>query len=196
MLVANRHIWEQLGLNSREALLMSSMVHITRRMQLDAYGKKPRLATLKDASPYISASFLGLQVERFYLYCLNQRGNLKERVFLHEGISNGTLVSLSKIMSEIVRIQPYAVIISHNHPGGTLRPSQDDINCTLEIMRMLSILGIPMLDHVIACQETPVSVRQLGFIPEAKWMQQSPDHRLLAHWLDNCEDFTENEYLF
>lgn len=183
MFSASRDVWHKLGLRPNDALFFSFMTEITRYVQRDSFGKHPNISRLSKAAPYLIANSFGLQVECFYVFFLNQRGNLKERILMQRGISDGALFSLRHLLAETVRVAPAALIITHNHPGGTMRPSQDDISCTLDAMRALTVLGIPLLDHVIIVGNEAVSLRDNGFVPEAHWMRQAPDNRFLKNWL-------------
>ena len=82
-----------------------------------------------------------------------------------------------------MRVHPAAIVISHNHPGNTLRPSQEDIDCTHELLHALDAVGIPLLDHIIIAGRSAVSMRENGFVPTALWMKQKPQSALLRDWL-------------
>ena len=177
------HMLEQAGLHPHDALLLSKLPELNRHMALARFGEHPRLNRLALASDYLVANFHGLKVERFYMLCLDVRGRLMERVFLQEGTLDGALFSLKHVLSELMRVHPAAVVISHNHPGNTLRPSQEDVDCTQELLRALTVVGIPLLDHVIIAGRTAVSMRENGFVPTALWMKQKPQSALLRDWL-------------
>lgn len=181
---ANRQLWERIGLRKNDALLFSLMKDIVRYSRINAYGEHPPLGSLKIASPYLAAHFTDLSVEHFYMFCLNQHGRLKERILLDEGIADTALFDLRKLLLETVRLRPLGgIIIAHNHPAGTLRPSQEDIDCTLEAINALALLEAPLLDHVIVAHGKVVSLRQNGFVPEEQWLNQNPRHRILRGWL-------------
>ena len=177
------HMLEQAGLHPHDALLLSKLPELNRHIALERFGAHPRLHRLPLASDYLAANFHGLKVERFYLLCLDVRGRLMECVFLQEGTLDGALFNLKHVLSELMRVGPAAVVISHNHPGGTLRPSQEDIDCTLSLLRALGVVGIPLLDHVIIAGSSAVSMRENGYVPTALWLDQAPEHRLLREWL-------------
>lgn len=181
---ADGHALERLGLRPTDALLLSHMTELARHMQCADFEKRPQIGQLGLASAYLAANFYGLRVERFYMFCVDAKGRLKARVLLQEGTNDGALFSLKAMLAEVVRVNPSAVIFSHNHPGGTLRPSPDDIACTRDAIRALTALGIPLLDHVIIAGRQAVSLRDNGFIPAGKWLSQCPEHRLLRQWLD------------
>ena len=187
MFRADAHVLERLGVSSGDALLLSRLPELSRMTQRVSFEKWPVLARLREASEYLTTVFRGLQVERFYLFCLDERGKLRAQVLMQEGTSDGTLFDLRGMLSEAMRTRANAVIISHNHPGLTLQPSRDDIDRTREAIRALTAVGIPLLDHVIVADERAVSLRQNGFIPAVQWLGQRPDHPLLRGWLDGAE---------
>lgn len=188
MFAADRYIWEQLGLRSNDALLMSRICEISRFADQSYYSRHPRLNSLQRAINYLVANYRSLPVERFYMLCLDKRGCLKEKVFLYEGTADCTLLNLHKMLREAVRVSPAAVILSHNHPGGTMHASEDDISSTKEAMHALSTIGIPVLDHLIIAGDRGISMRLNGYIPEKEWLSQQPDNRMLAAWIDLIED--------
>lgn len=188
LFAADRHIWQQLGLKPSDALLMSRISDISRYADQARYSRHPRLNTPQLALNYLVSNYHGLQVERFYMLCLDRRGCLKEKVFLYEGTADCTLLNLHKLLREAVRISPAAVILSHNHPGGTLGASPEDVSSTLDAMRALSAMGIPMLDHLIIAGNDGISLRLSGSIPEIHWLDQQPGNRLLAAWPEIPDD--------
>lgn len=184
MFAADRHIWEQLNLKPNDALLMSRINELSRYADQSLYSRHPRLNTVQPALNYLIANYHGLQNERFYMCCLDKRGYLKEKVFIHEGTADSALLNLHKMLREAVRISPAAVILSHNHPGGTMFPSEEDISSTREAMRALSVIGIPVLDHLIIAAGKGISLRMNGYISEEEWMNQCPGNRLLSAWTE------------
>lgn len=188
LFAADRYIWQQLGFKPNDALLLSRISEISRYADQARYSRHPRLNTPQLALNYLVSNYRGLQTERFYMLCLDKRGYLKEKIFLYEGTADCTLINLHKLLGEAVRISPAAVILSHNHPGGTLAPSQDDIASTRDAMRALSAMGIPVLDHLIIAGDRGVSMRMSGSIPELDWANQQPDNRLLCTWPDLIGD--------
>ena len=177
------HMLERAELRPNDALLLSKLPELNRHMALSRFGAHPRLHRLSLASDDLVANFHGLKVERFYMLCLDIRGRLMERVFLQEGTLDGALFSLKHVLAELMRVHPAAIVISHNHPGNTLRPSQADIDCTRELLRALDAVEIPLLDHIIIAGRSAVSMRENGFVPTALWMKQKPQSALLRDWL-------------
>lgn len=53
-----------------------------------------------------------------------------------------------------------SVLLCHNHPGGTLHASTEDIESTELIIKAGKMLGIRVLDHFIVSSEDYVSLRE------------------------------------
>ena len=185
---ADLHTLKELGLEPEDALLLNRLPELHRLMGRVRFERFPKLDRFSAASDYLIACFQGFAVERFYMFCLDERGKLKKQVLLQEGTSDSALFNLRKMLSESMRTRAHAIIVAHNHPAQTMRPSGEDIRSTKEALRALTAVGIPLLDHVIIAGPHAVSMRQNGFIPAAMWLNQSPDHPLLRGWLDGLED--------
>ena len=191
MFRADSHVLEEMGMPPSVALLLNRLPELSRLTGRVDFERFPRLDRFRGASDYLIASFHGLPVERFYMFCLDERGKLREQVLLQEGTSDGALFNLRRMLSEAMRARADAVIVSHNHPGLTLRPSGEDLRSTQEAIRALTAVGIPLLDHVIVAGKHAVSLRQNGFIPAAMWLKQNPEHPLLRGWLEGADDSDE-----
>ncbi|MBQ8507725.1 MAG: JAB domain-containing protein [Clostridia bacterium] len=186
MLNATPYMLEKCGMHPHDALLFSKMPELIRASRRGSFVKHPQLGRLPLAAEFLLDNAYALKVERFYMLCLDARGRMKECVFIQEGTESGTLFNLRKLLVEVVRVAPNAVVISHNHPRRTLRPSQDDIDCTRAAIRALAGLGVPLLDHVIIAGGHAVSMRDNGFIPAQVWLRQAPENKLLKNWLSDA----------
>ena len=57
-----------------------------------------------------------------------------------------------------------AVILCHNHPGGTLAASKEDIYVTKEILQGLDFFGVQLSDHIIFTADGYMSMKAQGII--------------------------------
>ncbi len=64
----------------------------------------------------------------------------------------------------IIRTNASAVILSHNHPSGQLKPSEADISITKKIIEAGKLVDITVLDHVILTSEGFYSFKDEGRI--------------------------------
>lgn len=179
---ADSLVLENCGVPPREALLISQMAPLDRYMAVNE-AVKPKIDTLEAASAYMTRAMFMLRVEEFHMLCIDARGRLSRHIILEKGIEDTALFSLRDAMLYVLRYKPKAIVLAHNHPHRTLRPSQEDLDCTMRMLQVLRPLGIPMLDHLIIVNRRAVSIRDNGFIPAEEWIRQAPKSRLLHGWL-------------
>ena len=95
----------------------------------------------------------------------------KSRVLAWHEVSRGTIDASMAHPREIFRAailsNAAAVILAHNHPSGTPAPSLDDRLITERIADAGAILGINVLDHVIAGDRSYYSFSEAGQMPAA-----------------------------
>ena len=178
---------EDMGMHRSDALLLSLIPGITRFMQIESFGRSPRLNTFLKAGEYLKPLFLGRMFEHFYMLSLDRSGRLLSCVFLQRGTTDSAPFYVRHVLSEAVRTHARAIVISHNHPNNTLRPSRADIACTLKLISAHQPLGVPLLDHVIVADQQAVSLREAGFIAQNIWMAQAPQMSLMRDWLEGVE---------
>ncbi len=62
------------------------------------------------------------------------------------------------IIADAMRLGSAGLLLAHNHPSGTLEPSQADREVTRRLEVAGKLLGIQLLDHVIVSREGHCSV--------------------------------------
>jgi len=72
---------------------------------------------------------------------------------LSKGGITGTLVDVRLVFKEALQNGATAIILAHNHPSGTLRPSQPDIKLTKKLKAAGESLDIKVLDHLIVTEK-------------------------------------------
>jgi len=65
------------------------------------------------------------------------------------GLVNQSQIHPREIFADIIADRATSVIIAHNHPSGSLKPSKEDITITKKIKDSAQLLGIGLLDHII-----------------------------------------------
>ena len=80
---------------------------------------------------------------------LNNANKVKGIYEVSTGGITGTLVDLRIIFAVVLKSLTTAVILAHNHPSGTLRPSEPDKRLTQKIKKAGELFDIKVLDHLI-----------------------------------------------
>ena len=95
---------------------------------------------------------------------LNTKNQVVKMVDVYTGSLNSSLVRVSEIFKEAVRVNAAAIIVAHNHPSGDPTPSRADIDLTLKIQRIGEDLGITLHDHVIIGKGKHSSFKAMGIL--------------------------------
>lgn len=86
-----------------------------------------------------------------YFVCLTLDG--ANRLIAKRIVTIGTLtashVHPREVFADAIADRAASVIVAHNHPSGSLEPSNADIEVTTRLKDAGKLLGIPLLDHVI-----------------------------------------------
>ena len=170
-------------LRESDAQFLSYIPSLTRAALSGRYPPTCRLATMRAAAEYLKALYIGVPIEQFYLLLLDASGRLIECELMQKGTLDETPFYLGHMLQSVVTANASAVVLSHNHPGGTLRPSQADVKCTLDALASRFPLQISLLDHIIIADGNAVSIRDNGFISSDLWLRQDPKSKLLRDWL-------------
>ncbi|WP_346862101.1 JAB domain-containing protein [uncultured Draconibacterium sp.] len=102
--------------------------------------------------------------ESFYVLFLDRSSSVLGFFLVSLGGVSGTVVDQKLIFQTALKVNACSIIAGHNHPSGNLEPSQADINITRKIKESGELLDIPLLDHLIICQEYYRSLADDGYL--------------------------------
>jgi DNA repair protein RadC len=87
--------------------------------------------------------------EHFYLLLLNRSNVVIGWIKLSSGGTSGTIVDPKIVFALALKTNASAIILSHNHPSGSLNPSESDVKLTKRINDAGTFFEIKLLDHII-----------------------------------------------
>lgn len=88
-------------------------------------------------------------VEQMFCIFLNVQNRIISIEKLFSGSINCTMVHPREILKKVIQNKAYAIILAHNHPGGSTAPSEEDIEITGKIAHAMEIINGKLHDHVI-----------------------------------------------
>ncbi|MDD2476952.1 MAG: JAB domain-containing protein [Dysgonamonadaceae bacterium] len=117
--------------------------------------KRVKITSSKDAAKYARNFFQeDIEIyESFFMILLNRANNTDAYVKISQGGIAGTVVDLKLIAKYAIDCLASGVIVCHNHPSGTLYPSEQDKLITEKIKNALKLLDIKLLDHIILTKD-------------------------------------------
>ena len=129
-----KEITKRCGVSENTAVLISLIPSLARRYFTGKWGDKPVLSSSSKAGEYAVSLFAGRIYEAFFVICLDAQNRVNYAAMVNEGTLNEVPVYPRLIVETVLRHQANSVILAHNHPGGGLNPSQEDIEVTRKIM--------------------------------------------------------------
>lgn len=136
---------------------------ITQHRELQRYlcTHKPTkicLTNTEIAGEFCRERFGGDVVESFYVISLDAVRNVKACTLISRGIENRAEAYLISVLRAAMAHRATAILLCHNHPGGNLRPSNEDIAMTQDIVNMCTRIDIPVIDHIICTKDRYLSM--------------------------------------
>ena len=161
-------------LTGAEAALLSALPGIARRCACERFGPSPVLNSPEAAAAYAQALYTGVRYERFEMLCLDGGLRLTGVSTLSEGSVRETGFYPRLMLDALVRTGAENVLLCHNHPSGRPYFSEADVSSTREAARILSDLGIALVDHLLIAAGGVHSMRLRRYLDEALWRHPWP----------------------
>jgi DNA repair protein RadC len=113
---------------------------------------------------FLISSLSGEKIEKVYILTLDSASAVTSYKELESGTVNKSFLIPRKIAEIALNNKAASVIIAHNHPGGTLKPSQSDIASTMSVMKALETIEVLLLDHIIVSNNDYFSFKEYSLI--------------------------------
>lgn len=101
-------------------------------------------------------------LEQFKVLLLNHSNRVLGIYEASSGGITGTVVDIRLLFAAALKASAVGLIIAHNHPSGTLIPSDPDKQITRKIAQVGELLDIRLLDHIIVTSENYYSFADEG----------------------------------
>lgn len=120
-------------------------------------------------TPQAVADFLRLQlgherVEVALVLLLNKQNQLIKQIELSRGTVAENAVYVREVVKLALDYHASALILAHNHPSGSLQPSQSDMVLTSRLQQALALIDVNLLDHFIVTQKGVYSFLEKGLL--------------------------------
>lgn len=93
----------------------------------------------------------GITHEEFWIILTNNSGLLISKHKVGTGSGANVIVDMRRLMELVIDKNAARVILCHNHPGQSMKPSQQDIDLTNSIRTMLRFVQVSVVEHIIVC---------------------------------------------
>ncbi len=152
------------GIGEAKAISIIAALEIGRRRNETESKPPERIGSSRDTYNLMRRHLMDLGHEEFWIILLNQGGKVISTELISKGGLTGTVADPKIVFSIALQHQAVSIILSHNHPSGTLKPSQLDIDLTKKIATAGRLLDIRVLDHLIFTNEGYYSFADEGIM--------------------------------
>lgn len=141
------------GIGEAKAITIAAALEIGRRRQAQASQEKACVSSSTEVASYLQALLKDYSHEVFGVLFLNRSNRINHFQIISEGGITGTVADPRIILRKALEEEAVSLILCHNHPSGSLRPSRADEELTYKIREASSYFDIKVLDHIIVSEE-------------------------------------------
>ena len=137
------------GIGNVKAITIKAALALGKRRVSARPNEAIKISSSKDAYHILQPCMLGLRHEEFWLISLNRANKVIHTSRLNIGGISSTVVDIKRIFQMALEHNASGIIVSHNHPSGGLKPSNEDNLLTQRIKQNGQLLECPLIDHII-----------------------------------------------
>ncbi|QCE41885.1 RadC family protein [Psychroserpens sp. NJDZ02] len=140
------------GIGEAKAISIIAALELGRRRRGEEALRKNKITSSKSVFELMQPIIGELPHEEFWIVYLNNSNKVIYKNQLSKGGITGTLVDTRLVLKTALEVGAVGLILAHNHPSGTLKPSQADKEVTLKLKTAARSLDIKVLDHLIVTE--------------------------------------------
>ncbi len=152
------------GIGPARAITIAAALELGRRRQLSETPDRVSVSNTATAAKLIMPHLRDLTHEVFYVLYLSHTNKLLREEKLSSGGYTHTVADVRMILKSCLLYNASRIVIAHNHPSGSLKPSESDKKLTLQIKEAAALMDIQLVDHIIIAGNDYVSMLNEGFI--------------------------------
>ena len=151
------------GLGEAKAITIVAALELGLRRNVTE-NKKEIISKSKDIALFLQAQLEYKSNELFIAIYLNNAQKVLHHEIISQGGITGTVVDPRTVIKKALAYNAVNIILCHNHPSGSLKPSKADENVTKRIKEAALLFDIKVLDHIIVSNEGYFSFADDGLI--------------------------------
>lgn len=141
------------GIGEAKAVSIVTALELGRRRRLEEALIQSKITSSKDVFEVMQPILGDLQHEEFWVLYLNNFNKIIYKSQVSKGGITSTIVDSRLIFKKALELAAVGIVLVHNHPSGTLKPSESDKKLTQKIKIAGETLDIKMLDHLIITEK-------------------------------------------
>jgi DNA repair protein RadC len=152
------------GLGPAKQAELLAVFEIARRAMLQRLQEREAFHTPDAVKQYLQLQLAHKNHEVFAVLFLDSQNRLLAMEELFRGTLSQTSVYPREVVLRALHHQAAAVVLSHNHPSGSVQPSRADEALTQNLKASLALVDVRVLDHIIVGQGQALSMAEQGLL--------------------------------
>ena len=150
------------GIGEAKAISIIAALELGRRRRTEDVVELKKITSSKIIFEIMQPIIGELPHEEFWIIYMNNSNKVISKSQLSKGGITGTLVDVRLVFKTALEMGATALILCHNHPSGTLIPSDADKQITKKLKLAGDSLEIKVLDHLIVTESSYFSFADEG----------------------------------
>lgn len=152
------------GMGPAKIAQLTAALELTKRQLGEGLEGKDYIESEQDVLDYLSLSMRDLKKEFFKIVFLNKANSILEVHDAAQGTVDQSLIYPRDVIKKALDLNASALILVHNHPSGSLKPSRADVVLTKKLAAACRTVSITLLDHIIISPQGHLSLRSRDLI--------------------------------
>jgi len=140
------------GIGEAKAITIVAALELGRRRGGEEALRRKKITSSQSVFELMQPIIGELPHEEFWIIYLNNSNKVLQTTQLSKGGITGTLVDVRLVLKTALQVGAVGLVLTHNHPSGTLKPSAADKSLTQKMKTAGESLDIKVLDHVIVTE--------------------------------------------
>lgn len=137
------------GIGQAKAITILAACELGKRRQSEQVMERFNVKSSQSLYEYFAPKLRDLAVEECHVLLLNNRLSVIGSRCVGRGGITGTVVDVRLVLREALLARATAIVLCHNHPSGSSRPSREDDTLTDRLQKAARTMDIRLIDHIV-----------------------------------------------
>lgn len=137
------------GIGEAKAITILAALELGRRRKVADKKERVQIKTSAQLYELLHPIYEDLRHEEFHIILLNRANEIIRIQKISQGGMSSTIVDAKVVFKTAIDFGASTIVLSHNHPSGSLVPSSRDTKMTQELVQFGKILDLLIIDHII-----------------------------------------------
>lgn len=152
------------GIGEAKAITIAAAMELGRRRQATEALEKKMVSSSKEIADFLQSKIKDYRREVFAVVFLNRANKINHFEIISEGGITGTVADPRIILKKALEEDAVSIVLCHNHPSGSLKPSKADESLTRKIKEAAGYFDISIIDHIIVSDQGYYSFADEGIL--------------------------------